>query len=445
MNWTYASIMLAAWATGFALLLLNRQPLGASRRDLAALALGAFCGGMIGAKLPFVLADWPGFLSGKAWFQDGKTIMSGLVGGYVGAIVTEWALGIQNFACDVLAAPWPRASAWAVWPAFVPAAATERRPRSPGASTLATAARGTPRSFTNRPSTSQPPPCWSICSGGSCFAGSWSASISWPTSSTASSPSSSGPSRESTSGSPATRWRRWCWPRSLPCGAVPRAAATLVALAERPRKYRSAAAGDHLLKPTRTLCPVCLKPAAGATYEREGKVYLRRTCPKHGTIDALVCSDRRHYYLRDEVPHPLPVKLPSPTGRGAGGEGSSSTREDVADSGAPVKHQLPVVGTQPSLTMARLPEGEGGCVAPIAPASGWSIPPTPATFIARSVSRGARRASTATWRRLSPTWNNSLPRGVRWTFSSSAAASPPSIRGCWKSSTSAASCKSAMS
>jgi phosphatidylglycerol:prolipoprotein diacylglycerol transferase len=69
------------------------------------LALGAMCGGMIGAKLPFVLSDWPGFLSGQAWFQDGKTIMSGLVGGYLGAMLTEWALGIQGFSCDVLAAP----------------------------------------------------------------------------------------------------------------------------------------------------------------------------------------------------------------------------------------------------------------------------------------------------------------------------------------------------
>ena len=105
MNWTYAAIMLAAWATAFGLLLLTRQPLGVDRRGLAAIALGAFCGGMIGAKLPFVLADWPGFLSGRAWFDDGKTIVSGLLGGYFGAMVTEWALGIQGLACDVLAAP----------------------------------------------------------------------------------------------------------------------------------------------------------------------------------------------------------------------------------------------------------------------------------------------------------------------------------------------------
>ena len=106
MNWTYA----AHHAGGLgdrrsASCCSTRQPLGVDRRGLAAIALGAFCGGMIGAKLPFVLADWPGFLSGTAWFDDGKTIMSGLVGGYLGAMITEWALGIQGLACDMLAAP----------------------------------------------------------------------------------------------------------------------------------------------------------------------------------------------------------------------------------------------------------------------------------------------------------------------------------------------------
>ena len=64
MNWTYASIMLAAAATGVVLFYRTRQPLGLTNRQIGGLALGAFCGGMIGAKLPFVLADWHGFLHG---------------------------------------------------------------------------------------------------------------------------------------------------------------------------------------------------------------------------------------------------------------------------------------------------------------------------------------------------------------------------------------------
>jgi uncharacterized radical SAM superfamily Fe-S cluster-containing enzyme len=62
-----------------------------------------------------------------------------------------------------------------------------------------------------------------------------------------------------------------------------------------------------ILKRTRTLCPVCLKPVIGETYESEGKVFLERTCPEHGIAVALVSSDRRHYYLRHEVPHPPPA------------------------------------------------------------------------------------------------------------------------------------------
>jgi len=41
------------------------------------IALGAFRGAMIGSKLPFVLADWGGLVSGQAWFDNGRTILSG--------------------------------------------------------------------------------------------------------------------------------------------------------------------------------------------------------------------------------------------------------------------------------------------------------------------------------------------------------------------------------
>jgi hypothetical protein len=53
-------------------------------REKLGIGLGAFCGAMIGAKLPFVLADWEGLLTGAVWFADGKTLLCGLVGGYVG-------------------------------------------------------------------------------------------------------------------------------------------------------------------------------------------------------------------------------------------------------------------------------------------------------------------------------------------------------------------------
>src|SRR5512137_2994006 len=105
MDWIYIAIMAAAVGTGFVLYRRLRVPLDLKAWEKLAIALGAFCGGMIGARLPFVLADWEGFLSGAAWLTDGKTIMSGLVGGYLGAEATEWALGIRTKMCDAFAVP----------------------------------------------------------------------------------------------------------------------------------------------------------------------------------------------------------------------------------------------------------------------------------------------------------------------------------------------------
>jgi phosphatidylglycerol:prolipoprotein diacylglycerol transferase len=69
------------------------------------IAVGAFCGAMIGAKLPFVFSDWNGLISGAAWFSDGKTILCGLVGGYLGVETAKWALYIRTKTGDSFAVP----------------------------------------------------------------------------------------------------------------------------------------------------------------------------------------------------------------------------------------------------------------------------------------------------------------------------------------------------
>jgi len=85
------------------------------------------------------------------------------------------------------------------------------------------------------------------------------------------------------------------------------------------REPRATASGATVLKRTRTLCPDCLKPVIGLTFEHERKVYLERTCPEHGVRVALLSSDRRHYYLRHEVPHPAPAaSCCAPTGASPG-------------------------------------------------------------------------------------------------------------------------------
>ncbi len=71
----------------------------------AGIGLGAFCGAMIGAKLPFVLADWEGLLSGRAWLENGKTIVFGLVGGYFGVELAKALLGVRVKTGDSFAVP----------------------------------------------------------------------------------------------------------------------------------------------------------------------------------------------------------------------------------------------------------------------------------------------------------------------------------------------------
>lgn len=105
MNWTYAGMMALAVATGMVLSRFTQIRLGLGWWERLGIGLGAFCGAMIGAKLPFVLADWRGMLSGAAWFSDGKTIMCGLVGGYFGVEIAKWALEIRVKTGDSFAVP----------------------------------------------------------------------------------------------------------------------------------------------------------------------------------------------------------------------------------------------------------------------------------------------------------------------------------------------------
>lgn len=105
MTWTYPAIMLAAVATGVLLSRGRQAALGLSRGERFGIALGAFCGAMLGAKLPFVLADWEGLKSGAAWLDSGKTIVFGLVGGYFGVETAKWALEIRVKTGDSFAVP----------------------------------------------------------------------------------------------------------------------------------------------------------------------------------------------------------------------------------------------------------------------------------------------------------------------------------------------------
>lgn len=101
----YPLLMLLALLTGLALSRRTMPRLGLRPGERLAVALGAFCGAMLGAKLPFALTDPSGLLDGRAWFADGKTILFGLVGGYAGVEAAKWAMGIRARTGDGFAVP----------------------------------------------------------------------------------------------------------------------------------------------------------------------------------------------------------------------------------------------------------------------------------------------------------------------------------------------------
>jgi phosphatidylglycerol:prolipoprotein diacylglycerol transferase len=104
-DWVYAAIMLAAVVIASWLFRRTRSRVEFTPRQRIAVAVGAFCGGMLGAKLPFVIADSDDWLSGGAWLHNGKTIMFGLVGGYFGVEIAKWLTGLKQKTGDAFAVP----------------------------------------------------------------------------------------------------------------------------------------------------------------------------------------------------------------------------------------------------------------------------------------------------------------------------------------------------
>jgi phosphatidylglycerol:prolipoprotein diacylglycerol transferase len=101
----YALVMLAAMVACSLLLRRSQAKLPLVWWQKLGLGIGGFCGAMIGAKLPFALADWDGLASGATWLADGKTIMCGIVGGYFGVELAKWTLDIRIKTGDTFAVP----------------------------------------------------------------------------------------------------------------------------------------------------------------------------------------------------------------------------------------------------------------------------------------------------------------------------------------------------
>ncbi|MDE2291260.1 MAG: prolipoprotein diacylglyceryl transferase [Elusimicrobia bacterium] len=100
-----AAVMAAAVLAGWALARRSQAELGLPPRERRVLALAAFCGGFIGAKLPY-LGSLPGTLwSAAFWLGNGRTILGGLVGGYLAVEAAKAWLGVTTKTGDAFAVP----------------------------------------------------------------------------------------------------------------------------------------------------------------------------------------------------------------------------------------------------------------------------------------------------------------------------------------------------
>lgn len=104
-DFRYTLVMVTAVAVMSVLLRRWQVQLPLTGWQKVGIGLGGFCGAMIGAKLPFVLSDWSGLVSGVAWLSDGKTILCGIIGGYFGVEAAKWALDIHVKTGDTFAVP----------------------------------------------------------------------------------------------------------------------------------------------------------------------------------------------------------------------------------------------------------------------------------------------------------------------------------------------------
>ena len=52
----------------------------------------------------------------------------------------------------------------------------------------------------------------------------------------------------------------------------------------------------QLIKTTLSVCPTCLLQVPARVYERDGRVYMDKTCPTHGRDEALLASDAALYW-----------------------------------------------------------------------------------------------------------------------------------------------------
>jgi phosphatidylglycerol:prolipoprotein diacylglycerol transferase len=103
--WTHTGITALAILAGLLAARRSQSKLGLTPGQRWGISLGALCGGLVAARLPFVLADWNALCRGTAWFASGKTLLLGLAGGYLGVEAAKWSLRVRIRTGDSFAVP----------------------------------------------------------------------------------------------------------------------------------------------------------------------------------------------------------------------------------------------------------------------------------------------------------------------------------------------------
>jgi len=68
---------------------------------------------------------------------------------------------------------------------------------------------------------------------------------------------------------------------------------------------------------TQSLCPTCLKLVPAKIVAKQDRVYFRKTCPEHGTIEDFVCSDVKSYDRHElDEPAKRPLALATESQKG---------------------------------------------------------------------------------------------------------------------------------
>ncbi len=92
----YSGLMLIAALLATWLVRRKQTNLPMARGDRWTLLASALVGAMFAAKLPFLFSEPQAHSSLSLWFADGKTLLWGLAGGYVGVELGKWMLQIKT-------------------------------------------------------------------------------------------------------------------------------------------------------------------------------------------------------------------------------------------------------------------------------------------------------------------------------------------------------------